>query len=128
MGGLFQFVNGATIKNLGISGTIKQSTNSAGFVGVANGTTTIENCYNECDCGEVGKGQAGGLVAIGSDIIITNCYNTGTIMGSVVGGISALPQGANGKIENCYNTGDIIATSGCGGINYARFCRYNKLL
>ena len=50
-------------------------------------------------------GAAAGICAI-NDGQIVNCYNAGTILGSVVSRI-CVENSDNGKIENCYNTGVI---------------------
>ena len=50
-------------------------------------------------------GAVAGICAI-NDGQIVNCYNAGTILGSVVSRI-CVENSDNGKIENCYNTGII---------------------
>jgi len=100
--GLFAKAENATIKNVGLEGTkINVSFSSAKFNSVF----------------------AGGIVATGSNITISNCYNKGEISASsstsytesIVGGI--VGSGDHGSIINCYNTGNISALTSSDILN-----------
>jgi hypothetical protein len=120
--GVFGRLIGATIKNLGVTGSIKSSSDAAsyagGICGRSDNGTTISNCYNT---GEISSSSssssaayAGGICGIGNGTI-SDCYNTGKISASsassaYVGGICG--RSDNGaKINKCYNTGEISASA-----------------
>ena len=113
--GLFGFVDGAQIKNLGIGMDcdITGGNNTGGIVGSAN-NTTIYNCYNKCII--KGSGNTGGICGTSINSSIYNCFNIGKIQASQsnAGGICGNSDGSD--INNCYNTGEIIATNNVGGI------------
>lgn len=151
-GGLFGYVTGATIKNVGLEGTDINITrpvngaavNAGGICG--GGDAFISNCYNTGDISA--DNQAGGICGDGSTIkncyntgsvsghyaggirgggggTTYNCYNTGSVSGSYVGGITGY---GGGEISYCYNTGNINSTSnnimsGAGGIRGASFSK-----
>ena len=104
--GLFSFMQGGTILNVGVVDSyLKSSYESGGICAWNDGT--IENCYNS---GRIyGKDSGGGICGF-SRGNIKNCYNTGTLEGgkddslSGVGGICGYN---NGTIENCHSVGKI---------------------
>ena len=113
--GFFAFAEGATIMNLILNG-IKVSTSGAhagGVVGVGN-STKIMNCSTNFMNGVSGSSNAGGIVGLsGGFIIITSCFNTGSVSAysysySSSGGI--LGQAGTATITNCYNTGTVTST------------------
>ena len=85
----------------------------AGLFGVSEGiiqNVGLENSYFNYYYTKIDEqlmvcGAAAGICAI-NDGQIVNCYNAGTILGSVVSRI-CVENSDNGKIENCYNTGII---------------------
>ena len=143
---LFSYVTNATVKNLGIKNSYLKSTenaaasfiadgldvlvknvyskaiidgqkNSAGLVGAVSGK--IINAYNAGSINSNKKQFGAGLVGylIGTDSIIKNSYNYGTIAsgGAEPGGIVG---GLQGAIDSCYNFGDIGAGGGIVGQMY----------
>jgi uncharacterized protein YjdB len=119
--GLFRYLNGATIKNLGvISGSLSTSAVIIGAIaGKIEGATTIIGCYNKASVTAVkGAGangnQSGGIVGwsiAGTDCKVIACYNAGAIQGaSYVGGIVGYHTGTL-NITACYNTGSVTGTS-----------------
>lgn len=87
--------NTGNVRNAGICksnfGIVKQSFNT--------GNVYCEDGY-----------YIGGVVGINSNLVI-NCYNIGTVQAWwQVGGIVGL--GTNGQVKNCYNTGTIIGLGG----------------
>lgn len=117
--GLFGQCDGATIKNLSVSGEAVASSGRfiAGIVGRACGvftrrTTTIENCHNYVTLtGSPTNDQIfghAGVVATVQDAIIRSCSNQADITGyqGYTGGIVAVTNGTV-TIENCWNTGDV---------------------
>lgn len=118
--GLFGFIDGATITNVGIkSGYIRAYRYSGALVGGAYGGT-IKNCYNKATVvGDINvAGVVGAVNTKNSEFIIDNCYNAGDITvgnysGGILGGIT--PEN-DIEIKNCYNTGSVSGESCIGGI------------
>jgi hypothetical protein len=86
---LFRIVNGATIKNLHVEGTITTSKQyAAGLVGTALGSTTIENCRVSVKIisNVVGDGTHGGFVGINKEnngtLKLTGCVFDGQMLGA----------------------------------------------
>ncbi|MCR4800585.1 MAG: bacterial Ig-like domain-containing protein [Bacteroidales bacterium] len=114
--GLFGYVDGAIIKNIGlIDSYIKGNSNIGAICGYAvNGGVTIFNCFNTgtiSNSTSYSSSYVGGI--IGNRGTLTNCYNTGAISGSssYVGGIS----GEGGTLTNCYYLAG-CATDGDGAV------------
>ena len=100
--GLFGYINGATIKNVGVN------------IGVSGVTATAS--------GSFANSWAGGLVGnSGSGSIIENSYATGNVSASsgnfsYAGGL--VGSSGSSRIENSYATGNVDSTS-TGGESYA---------
>lgn len=90
---------------------------------------TISACANEGNIS--GTRNIGGICGtLENAHFIKNCYNSGTVTGSTIGGI--LGRGARGSssttdtpiLENCYNVGNIVYSNTNGsaivGIGYAK--------
>ena len=113
--GLIGYANGATIKDVGVTGSYLYGYKFTGGICGYGYNTNITNCYNT---GRVSgsNNYVGGIS--GCRGTITNCYNTGTVSGTssnsyYVGGIC----GGNGTQTNCYNTGTVSSSGNCvGGI------------
>jgi len=100
--GLFSWVEeSAQIKNLGVlnGSSVAASYTGAAYAGSIAGSAHRVNLDD---------------VAFGS-LIITNCYNTGSVAGSAAGGIVGNGFGSL-TITNCYNTGLVTAYAYAGGI------------
>lgn len=124
--GLIGYMNGGTVQNLTVEGTI-DLTNSAsvsngyigGVIGACSGSVTLNNVHSNVDITITRvKGnwaRVGGLVGNGGSITITNCSNSGDISGyQYVGGIVGYI--ANGTVTGCYNAGEISGYQYAGGI------------
>ena len=111
--GLFAYIaEGATIKNLGVSGEINGGDNSGGIVGYSY-SGAVENCYSTCNVSG-GYSNSGGIVGYNYFGTVKNCYNAGAVSGrGNAGGITAFN---NSKIEICYNVGKVSGTGKVGGI------------
>lgn len=80
----------------------------AGICSTNNGI--VEKSFNEGNVYCEGGVYIGGIVGINKNLVI-NCYNIGTVQAWwQVGGIVGL--GTNGQVKNCYNTGTIIGSGG----------------
>jgi len=111
--GLFGYINGATIQNVGVAGEIEAKQYVGGIVANASGNSTIENCWNKATI-TASNYHAGGIVGIidSGNVIIENCYNNGSVTSKgIVGGIAGYNLSGSSSITNCYNTGTIKASS-----------------
>jgi hypothetical protein len=119
-GGVFGYINGANIQNLGVKGTISVSVSEgvAYVGGICNyGYGTISYCYNSASISSYTSGVqthalSGGIS--GDNGTISNCYNTGTVSAETTSLYSyAYSTGVsyNGTISNCYNVGNISAAT-----------------
>lgn len=112
--GLFAWVVGGTINNLGITDSyIKGKIYIGGVAGTCDGGV-IENCYYTGSISA--SGNAGGVVGQNNGTV-QYCYNTGSLSGgseNCMGGV----VGVNiGTIENSYNSGSVSSTgSNVGGV------------
>jgi hypothetical protein len=84
----FNKINGATIRNLKVTGTINLTGygyHTAGIASASWGTSTIEHCWSDITIGSNGDGgEAGAIVGChkGGTLTITDCLFTGSIAGS----------------------------------------------
>lgn len=135
---LFPYANGATFKNLTVTGTITSTASGiAGFVGSAGGSLTFENCKNQVAI--TGGGNLGGLVGetyANSEendtfkYLFTDCVNEAEINGTNnVGGIVGNVRTGGGsdavdssliqstvELESCRNKGNITGKYNVAGI------------
>ena len=109
---LFSYINGATIRNLTVAGTIMASqSHTAGLVGFADGTNLIEGCTVTATL-NVSSDYAGGIIGHGlnSATTIKNSVFAGTINGvggdrSNIGGIWGWSDSGAPTLENCLEKG-----------------------
>ena len=109
---LFRYINGATIKNLKVAGTIASSQqHTSGVVGYASGNNLIENCVVTATL-NISSNYAGGIIGHGlnSNTTIQGCAFTGTINGvdgnrGNVGGIWGWSDNATPTLVNCLEAG-----------------------
>ncbi len=84
----FRFVDGATIQNLVVDGTIVAANKyAAGIIGRVDGNTALNNCrssviINSSVSGNGGHGGLVGLVRTGSVLTIDGCLFDGKLLGS----------------------------------------------
>ena len=96
--GLFGYVNGRKISNLGLAGVnIKGGEGTGGVAGTLSGTgASITGCYVS---GEVIGGQSTGGIVGRNEKTVNNCYATGAISGTnECGGIVGINYG--GAVNN----------------------------
>ncbi len=112
--GFFRYINNATIKNLGINGSVTAYGHTGGLAGFAYNSTII-NCYNKASIAGVGTGyDTGGFVGQIVSSTVINCYNAGSVKGAQsVGGFVGCSN--NSTVTNCYNAGSVEGTSNIGG-------------
>ncbi len=112
-GGLFGYISGATISNLGVtniqimSGNL-DSYNIGGLAGFVENNSIINNCFSS---GAVyGHEQVGGLVGYSINSTIVNSHSSCTTVGEThVGGLIG-GAGSNSVLKNCYSTGEVTAS------------------
>lgn len=116
--GLFGFVNGATIRNLKVEGTISSdSANVGGIVGKTQTGTKIENCSFSGNVTSAYTGTKGATAGVGGivgkvnagTLTVTNCANHATVTATngCPGGIVGYAGSNKITISNCYNDGTI---------------------
>ena len=110
--GLFGQVWRTTINDLGVTGSVTSTNNTAGgIVGQTSGEDYYNNCYNKAQV--TSNLYAGGIVGSSSGEKFNNCYNLGNVTGNInTGGIAGR---ASGKVNGCYNLGSIKSTGGYAG-------------
>ncbi|MCL2074101.1 MAG: putative Ig domain-containing protein [Marinilabiliaceae bacterium] len=121
--GLFGYVEGGTIKNLGIEdadivkGTVSNYSCAGIVAGYINSITLISNCYST---GTVisnsnNVAYAGGIAGCIFFSSISYCYSMGTITAAsdyaYTGGIVGYCSYVNSIISNCYSIGTVAANS-----------------
>ncbi len=126
-GALFAYVrnDGAVIRNLVVTGNVKNSTDVAGgIIGQLHYGASIENCAFIGDVATSGH-RAGGVVGhVYGGGTVRNCYHTGNvsapvIAGGVVGRLSFGPYDNDGDtetVENCYHADGVISAPNKGVI------------
>ena len=123
--GMFGYINGGTVRNLGLADCSITITNSSvgGIAGYTN--NTIENCFVTGDI--KGLYNVGGIAGEKYGGTVGKCFYNGTVYGTSssggegkVGGIVGYqntPSGSSGLIENCYSIVDVVSNaSNVGGI------------
>ncbi|WP_305113360.1 family 20 glycosylhydrolase [Thomasclavelia cocleata] len=118
--GLIGFLNGGTIKNLGIeSGTIIGGNRTGALVGRTMHANII-NCYSKADVS--GTNDVGGIVGMFNNSTIANCYVWGNISGEVtVGGIvgganRSIDPVASTVLDNCYSRASVVGSQHIGAV------------
>ncbi len=111
--GLFGSVNeSGKIQNVGVEDCYLNGGDYVGGV-VGYNFGTITDCYNSGTV--MGNDRVGGIVGYSSSETITGCYNTGDIKGNMyVGGIAGYSRGET--IIDCYNTGSVSGNVHVGGV------------
>ena len=119
--GLFGNINGATVQNFSISGSLTSDKNYCGVIGFSKGSSKIKGIHSSLNLDIQFKGWAGGVVG-GADgyIVIEECSFDGTLnthnFDDSKGGILGYANGAT--IKNCLFSGTIVgeAKQHYGGI------------
>ncbi len=127
-GGLIaNFYGGGSIINCSNSASVTANGKYIGGIAcLVNDASQVSGCCNTGDItltlASEGTADAGGLIgAVESSnvtAVITNCYNTGTIIatnGNSAGGVIGTSKGAT--VTNCYSTGTVTAATQVGGIS-----------
>lgn len=117
--GLFDFVGGCVIKNLTVSGAIKEGTNMGLLADVSAGT--VENCFTTGSLHRINSyGTTGGLIGrADAGTVIRNCGSAANVSCSMKSLNAELNMGGlvgnlYGKVENSYATGTVKVEAGSG--------------
>ena len=119
----FRYINGATIKDLKVTGTINISCKgAAGVAGHTYGTNTIQNCVSDVtiESTQSGDGTHGGFVSMNdsnSTLSIRGCAFTGKLRGSstnMCGGFVGYTNGTSNLYDCVFAPQQVtISNSGC---------------
>lgn len=112
--GLFGYINGGTVRNLGvINVNLQGGAYAGGVAGYLTSNGIIENCYST---GSISNERSSCFVGgvVGSSFgTVRNCYSTCSISATssdscYVGGVAG---SSNGSIDNCYSTSSVSGTA-----------------
>jgi hypothetical protein len=117
----FGYLDGATVSDLVVAGTVTGYQYSSGIVSLAN-NSTISNCVNRAAI-LTSQSYAGGIVAQASGSTITGCVNRGVIAQTAnivdsqnsIGGIVGRADAAT-TINACANNAEVTGGYDVGGI------------
>ena len=115
----FRYINGATICNVKVTGSVNGGQYSAGIVGAAlGGKNSIRNCWMAALVS--GQTYVGGILGHGttSATTISNCFLDGSLNASYIGVLYG--GGSNGgthAVENCWARGTYPTILFDGGID-----------
>jgi len=104
--GLFGYINGATIQNLGVEDV---NITGGGFIGGVAGSvvykSALSNCYSSGNVS--GEEYVGGVAGDVYNSALSNCYSSGNVNGEyTVGGVAGNVN--NSTLSNCYSTCNIV--------------------
>lgn len=113
--GLFGYVDGGTVKNVTVQGSVTGSSNVAGVVGYLN-AGKVENCGNNATING-GSAVAGIAGYLNGACTVSGCYNSGAVTGTTgyIGGVTGQHWRA-GEVINCYNSGTVTGPATVGGV------------
>lgn len=118
--GLFGIINGATIQNLKVEGSVTSSGNNVGGIVGRIQQGSVVNCsFSGSVKTTKSGGYAGGIAGYPGNTTnqtatIRGCASTANVEGGYAGGIVGYAKYTT--IENCYNTGNIAGATRAGGI------------
>ena len=116
--GLFSYVEGGTVKNLGLKGIEIEAEVVAGAVVGYLKNGIIRNCFGE---GTIitAEGNTGGIAGMVSGSEIINCYSKGSVVSegaAPAGGIAGMIGSGESHVEHCYSAGSVAASGFAGGL------------
>jgi len=115
-----------SLTNCQVSGSISHVTNAGGFAGSVNtssaGSFTVEGCTNNAALEAGSAGCAGGIagtVQNAPNMTVTDCTNSGDVVGYNAGGMVGAVSGSSSvTVEGFANSGSIeVATAGTGSVS-----------
>lgn len=113
--GLFGYINGSEIKNIGL---INNKTTGrkylGGLIGYSTGISTIANSYSRGVIKSASQFVGGLIGSISLEGTVINSYTTGAVTGS--DDVGGLIGSLNGTIINSYATGNVLGNNRVGGL------------
>jgi hypothetical protein len=112
---LFGYMNGATVKNLNLTGTVTGAYRTGAIAGYCGYSSSLINC--NAAVAVTGTARVGGLAADCYIATVTNCSATGTVIGTgteYAGGIAG--QFNLSAMTNSYATGNVTGLARVGGL------------
>lgn len=115
--GLFGWIHGGTVKNLGVK-DVDIILNGTQYLGAVAGRMTnyakIENCYVTGSISGT-AGDVGGVAGYVDNSFVKRCYSACDVNsdGSQLGGVVGYLVG--GTLQYCYSTGSVSSTNECVG-------------
>ncbi len=111
---------GSTVKNVSVKGSVtsdpSDNTPFYGAIAIYAEGATVDRCWNDCSVTLGGTSSIGGIVAQSNNSEISECLNTGTLKGTIVGGICSEVSNESYLFE-CVNSGALTGTSSTGQIS-----------
>ena len=107
--GFFGAINGGTVKNLSVYGSVSGK-NVAGVVARVDGNSSVENCHNHATVTSTNNAKAGGVICLtnAASITVQNCTNSGAVSGGNSGTAGIVGYANAGvTISDCSNFGNI---------------------
>lgn len=112
--GLFGYVSGGTIRNVGLTSvSITATNNNVGAIvgNLATSQSTVSNVYSTGSV--MGVGAVGGVVGLNAAGTVSSSWSSATVNGnSRLGGLIGQ---SGGPVSNSYATGAVTATTGSAG-------------
>ncbi|MFR9556982.1 MAG: fimbrillin family protein [Rikenellaceae bacterium] len=107
--GLFGYTIGATICNLGVDGNVTGDASIGSIVGCTNSGSTLSNCYNTGAI--IGSFSVGGITGSAIDTTINSCYNTGAVTSTnTTSSIGSIVGSTyNASLNDCYFNSDVFS-------------------
>ncbi len=115
--GLFGYLSGGAISNLGVTNVDITGANYVGaLVGLNNNTSTVQNSYSTGSVSGSATGIGGLMGQNSNSSAVQNSYSTGSVSGSAdyVGGLLGVNSGST--VENSYSTGSVSGNLSIGGL------------
>ena len=99
-----KFADATLIENCYTSGSVSSSNdNIGGLVGNLSVSSTINSSYS--NVGTTGAKNVGGLTGTNDASTINNCYSTGSVNGSIAGGLVGNNSATTSVINKCFSIG-----------------------
>ncbi len=114
--GLFQKLNGATVSDVVVKGSVAARAYLGGITGLAT-NSTITGCINNASVAAAGN-YSGGIAGSLASTPVTQCVNYGAVTsnGWYAGGITGGQTGNTSVVKQCANYGNVSGKYVIGGI------------
>ena len=111
--GLIGYSMESTIRNVTVADSYLHGARYVGGVVGKNDASIVSNCYNTASI--IGNMYVGGVVGVSYDSCVQDCSNAGSVNGQEdVGGVVGV--NSESVVTNCYNTGTVSGSQNIGGV------------